>query len=168
MYATDLLTPPRSTAAPPRLAGRFMDTSLEAEATLGNQSFTEVMQQYRAQILPASHADARFVQAVVDRIVRANALEPPGQSGWQTFVIRDETKNAFVTPGGHIFVFTGILPVAKGADGLAVILGHGGLKGGWLVRWGVGDCGGGVADARWWLQRLRIRWHGIVQRGTRP
>lgn len=102
-----------------------MDTSLATEATLGDQSFQEVTQQYRGHILPASHPDARFVQAVVDRIVQSNALAPPGQAGWQTFVIRDDTKNAFVTPGGHIFVFTGILPVARDADGLAVILGHG-------------------------------------------
>lgn len=104
-----------------------MDTSREAEASLGDQSFAEVTQQYRRQILPASHPDARFVQSVVDRIVQSNALEPPGKDSWQTFVIKDETKNAFVTPGGHIFVFTGILPVAKDADGLAVILGHGEL-----------------------------------------
>lgn len=119
-----------------------MDTSLETEATLGDRSFQEVMQQYHGQILPSSHPDARFVQSVVDRIVRSNALEPPGKSGWQTFVIRDDTKNAFVTPGGHIFVFTGILPVAKDADGLAVILGHGEWRGrGAAAGWAEADGG---------------------------
>lgn len=33
--------------------------------------------------------------------------------------------SAFVLPNGTIFVFTGILPVAADADGLACILGHG-------------------------------------------
>ena len=32
--------------------------------------------------------------------------------------------NAFVIPGGKVFVFSGILPVAKTDDGLAAILGH--------------------------------------------
>ena len=32
--------------------------------------------------------------------------------------------NAFVIPGGKVFVYTGILPVAKNDDGLAAILGH--------------------------------------------
>ncbi|KAA8569530.1 hypothetical protein EYC84_001151 [Monilinia fructicola] len=32
--------------------------------------------------------------------------------------------NAFVIPGGKVFVFTGILPIAKTDDGLATILGH--------------------------------------------
>jgi predicted Zn-dependent protease len=39
-------------------------------------------------------------------------------------VIDDKTTNAFVVPGGKIFVFTGILPVAANDDGLATIMGH--------------------------------------------
>jgi predicted Zn-dependent protease len=35
-----------------------------------------------------------------------------------------QTKNAFVLPGGKIFVFTGILPVSANDDGLATVLGH--------------------------------------------
>lgn len=33
-------------------------------------------------------------------------------------------KNAFVIPGGKVFVFAGILSIAKTDDGLAAILGH--------------------------------------------
>ncbi|KAF8321362.1 hypothetical protein DL93DRAFT_2093982 [Clavulina sp. PMI_390] len=44
---------------------------------------------------------------------------------WEVFVIHDDkTRNAFVLPGGKIFVFTGILPVAKTEDGLASVIGH--------------------------------------------
>lgn len=43
---------------------------------------------------------------------------------WEVFVIDDKTTNAFVVPGGKIFVFTGILPVAANDDGLATIMGH--------------------------------------------
>jgi predicted Zn-dependent protease len=32
--------------------------------------------------------------------------------------------NAFVLPGGKVFVYTGILPIAQTDDGLAAILGH--------------------------------------------
>lgn len=35
-----------------------------------------------------------------------------------------KTKNAFVLPGGKIFVFTGILPVCANEDGLASVMGH--------------------------------------------
>ena len=32
--------------------------------------------------------------------------------------------NVFVLPGGKVFVYSGILPIAKDDDGLAAILGH--------------------------------------------
>lgn len=43
----------------------------------------------------------------------------------QVYVIDDKkTKNAFVLPGGKIFVFTGILGVSANDNGLATVLGH--------------------------------------------
>lgn len=55
----------------------------------------------------------------------ANSPDRVPKTKWEVFVI-DEPKevNAFVCPGGKIFVFTGILPVCKNADGLATVLGH--------------------------------------------
>lgn len=51
-------------------------------------------------------------------------------TAWQVYVVRDreQTKNAFVLPGGKIFVFEGILPVCANDDGLASVLGHGKLQ----------------------------------------
>lgn len=60
---------------------------------------------------------------------------------WEINVINSPEVNAFVLPGnfslinqipliffvskgGKIFVFTGLLPVAKNEDGLATVLGH--------------------------------------------
>ena len=44
---------------------------------------------------------------------------------WDIKVIHDdEQKNAFVMPGGKVFVFSGILPICAGDDGLAAVLGH--------------------------------------------
>jgi len=44
----------------------------------------------------------------------------------QVFVVDDPaTKNAFVLPGGKVFVFSGILPICANEDGLASVLGHG-------------------------------------------
>lgn len=92
---------------------------------MGKQALAEVMGEFGGRILPASHPASRQVQAVVKRIVNANNLQA-GADGWRTFVVADDkTKNAFVVPGGQVFVFTGILDVAKDEHGLAVILGHG-------------------------------------------
>ncbi|KAG8993021.1 hypothetical protein FRB90_000813 [Tulasnella sp. 427] len=44
---------------------------------------------------------------------------------WEVYVIKDdETPNAFVTGGGKIFVFTGIIPIAENDDGIATVIGH--------------------------------------------
>ena len=43
---------------------------------------------------------------------------------WQVFVVDNPQRNAFVLPGGKIFVFTGILPIVQDEDGLAAVLGH--------------------------------------------
>lgn len=107
---------------------RFMDVSKDSETEMGRQGLAEVMGEYRNKVLPKNHPTSRYVQSVVRRLVEANGLEA-GPEGWETFVVADdETKNAFVLPGGKIFVFSGILPIAEDSDGLAVILGHGELS----------------------------------------
>ncbi|KAA1075187.1 hypothetical protein PGT21_030787 [Puccinia graminis f. sp. tritici] len=54
-----------------------------------------------------------------------NSSNPGPVSDWKIHVI-DEPKiqNAFVIPGGKIFVFTGILPICQNEAGLATVLGH--------------------------------------------
>ena len=42
----------------------------------------------------------------------------------QSNVIESPEVNAFVLPGGKIFVFTGIMNVAQDDDGIAAVLGH--------------------------------------------
>ena len=44
---------------------------------------------------------------------------------WDVHVIDDPSNvNAFVTPGGKVFVFTGILPICQDENGLATVLSH--------------------------------------------
>lgn len=43
---------------------------------------------------------------------------------WEFYVINSNDVNAFVLPGGKVFVFTGLLPIAQDEDGLATVLGH--------------------------------------------
>lgn len=50
---------------------------------------------------------------------------PADLNEWEVYVVDDpKTQNAFVIPGGKIFVFTGILPVSGNDDGLATVMGH--------------------------------------------
>ena len=43
---------------------------------------------------------------------------------WEYNLVKDELVNAWWMPGGKIVFYTGILPIAQNADGVAVIMGH--------------------------------------------
>jgi predicted Zn-dependent protease len=43
---------------------------------------------------------------------------------WEYHLVQSDEVNAWCMPGGKIVVYTGILPVTKDEDGLAVVLGH--------------------------------------------
>ncbi|TNY21658.1 peptidase family M48-domain-containing protein [Rhodotorula diobovata] len=131
---------------------RFMDVPPDLERQMGAQGLQEVMSEYGGRVLPDWHPQARYVQQVVKRIIRANGLEDKlggSKEGWKTHVVKDDgTKkcvllaplsgacslhavltlapplSAFVLPNGSIFVFTGIMKVANDEDSLACVLGH--------------------------------------------
>lgn len=77
-------------------------------------------------------ADAQRVSTVGNRI--KNAAERYYQSigrssalanyNWEFNLIQSNELNAWAMPGGKVAVYTGILPVTKDEDGLAVVLGH--------------------------------------------
>ncbi|MFC1603992.1 M48 family metallopeptidase [Planctomycetota bacterium] len=43
---------------------------------------------------------------------------------WEFNLVEDPNVNAWCMPGGKVVVYTGILPVAQGETGLAVVMGH--------------------------------------------
>ncbi|KAG8918563.1 hypothetical protein FRC01_001794, partial [Tulasnella sp. 417] len=74
-------------------------------------------------ILPASRDDSNKPTWEMTP-AHKNAAERLRQE-WELYVIEDDkTPNAFVTGGGKIFVFTGIVPLAANDDGLATVIGH--------------------------------------------
>ncbi|RKP24554.1 hypothetical protein SYNPS1DRAFT_23371 [Syncephalis pseudoplumigaleata] len=71
---------------------RFMSISPESEEKLAKISYQSVMQE--ASI---------FVRRVAERIIRASGMT---DLHWEVFVIDSPIPNAFVLPGGKVFVFT--------------------------------------------------------------
>ena len=89
---------------------------------MADSEYRSVMRLYEREILPPSHPHSEMVNKVLARLVTAAGLE--GQN-WEVKVIDDpKQSNAFVLPGNKVFVFSGILPVCAGEDGLAAVLGH--------------------------------------------
>jgi hypothetical protein len=101
---------------------RFNVVNQAWERQLGEQQYQQVLQQYQGRILSEGDPRSRQVQRVLERLIPNSGLPP--DYDWAVHVIDSEETNAFVIPGGKVFVFTGILPVCDGDDGLAAVLGH--------------------------------------------
>ncbi|KAI0867894.1 peptidase family M48-domain-containing protein [Hypoxylon argillaceum] len=64
----------------------------------------------------------RLVKRVMERLIPVSGME---DSDWEVRVIDDpHTANAFVLPGGKVFVYSGLIPIARNEHGLAAVLGH--------------------------------------------
>ncbi|KAL4922344.1 TCP-1/cpn60 chaperonin family-domain-containing protein [Aspergillus aurantiobrunneus] len=101
---------------------RFNCVSHQQELKMGAQSYHEVLREYQGRILRQSHPLSVMVNRVLQRLI---PLAPIYGANWEVHVIQDDNMvNAFVLPGGKVFVFTGILPICRDEDGLAAVLGH--------------------------------------------
>ncbi|PJK05067.1 peptidase [Lysobacteraceae bacterium NML95-0200] len=116
----------------------LIDKSLDAsqEEALGLQAYRQILQQERP--LPADAEISRQVQAIATRLidkideVEAALAEEVGVQAqnfsrgfqWQVSVLESPQANAFALPGGKMAVYTGLVPVAQNADGMAVVMGH--------------------------------------------
>ncbi len=80
--------------------------------------------QIKARIPISRDAAARdYVECVAASII--DRLDEPYRGmGWEIELFEHPAANAFAMPGGKIGVFTGILTVAEGQDGLAAVIGH--------------------------------------------
>lgn len=102
---------------------RFNIISPSYEQQSGKELYNQVVAEYAGRILPASDPQHRLVEKVLSRLI-PHANLPADSTDWEVHVIRDDQKNAFVIPGGKVFVFSGILDVTQGEAGLAAVLGH--------------------------------------------
>jgi len=81
-----------------------------------------IIQQFGPKVLPPNHPHSQMVDRVIKRLILAAGLS---SEGWTVRVIDDQDQaNAFVMPGGTVYVFSGILPIAENDDGLAAVLSH--------------------------------------------
>lgn len=66
-----------------------------------------------------------YLQGLVDEIIRAPEVEYRGQFAYKVTVINDDrTLNAFATPGGYIYVYTGLLRYLENEAAIAGVLAH--------------------------------------------
>ncbi|MFT5723194.1 MAG: putative Zn-dependent protease [Bacteroidia bacterium] len=62
---------------------------------------------------------------ITDTILNSGKVEHRDDFVWQTKIIHDDsTLNAFCTPGGYIYVYTGLIKFLSSEDELAGVMGH--------------------------------------------
>lgn len=103
---------------------RFNFITPEQEKSMVSEaSYNSLIQEFKGRVLPRDHPYTQLVAKIVGRLLPA--AHGLGGDDWQVHVIDDpRTVNAFVLPGGKVFVFTGLLPIAGDENGLATVLGH--------------------------------------------
>jgi metalloendopeptidase OMA1, mitochondrial len=100
----------------------MISPAMEKELFAGQDVYESALRENRGKILPPDHPLTQTVAHVADRLLQAGGL---ADGDWRVHVINEpQTRNAFVMPGGQIFVYTGILPICKDETGLAAVLGH--------------------------------------------
>lgn len=84
------------------------------------------------KVVPASDPRTQMVKRVGDNIRKGveRYFKEAGKSSylqdyaWEFNLVDDPSVNAWCMPGGKVVIYTGILPITKDEDGLAVVMGH--------------------------------------------
>lgn len=102
---------------------------LEQDVQLGAQVHEEILgMQDSLPILPEQQYTQayQYLRNIMNRIVASEDILYNEEFGYdKIYIIRnDEELNAFATPGGYVYVYTGLLKYLDSEDHLAGVLGH--------------------------------------------
>ncbi len=100
---------------------RFIALSDKRLRKLGLVEFAKVKNENIKSVLAETHPASKLVRKVGLRIATAAGVSERESAMWQFLVIRNDTPNAFVLPGGFVCVYTGLFRVAP----TEVIMGRG-------------------------------------------
>lgn len=112
---------------------RFISISGHRESLIGENTLQQLVSVYHDRIIPKWDPIYRTVDEVTRRLLSSlPELGVKSPKAWSVTIVDSDEPNALVLPSGEIFVFTGIIPIAKNVDGLAAVLGH--EIGHWIAR----------------------------------
>lgn len=74
----------------------------------------------------STHAAAyNYIRSIKDDILASNTLKHKDDFAWEIYIIKDDnTLNAFCTPGGYIYVYSGLIKFLDDKSSLAGVMGH--------------------------------------------
>lgn len=66
-----------------------------------------------------------YIRGLRDKILNGGKIRYKNEFAWEVYIIEDDnTLNAFCTPGGYIYIYTGLIKFLESEDELAGVLGH--------------------------------------------
>lgn len=98
--------------------------------SLGEQNYKETLGQSKlstnkAQVDQIKRVGARIQKAVEDYMTQNGLSSRLEGFNWEFNLIQNDTiVNAWCMPGGKVAFYTGILPICKDDNGIAVVMGH--------------------------------------------
>ena len=106
----------------------FPESTLQQQALTSYRSFLS----NNKVIVPSGNSDAEMVKRVGSKIAAAikSYYSKKGLSkelegyNWEFNLVNSNEVNAWCMPGGKVVVYTGLLPITKNEQALAIVLGH--------------------------------------------
>jgi predicted Zn-dependent protease len=102
--------------------------SIEDDKALGKQVSQEIANDPKQfPILPeAGNQEVyNYIRGITKKILNSGKVQYKNEFAWEVKIIKDDkTLNAFCTPGGYIYVYTGLIKYLDSEDQLAGVMGH--------------------------------------------
>ena len=102
--------------------------TLQDDLTLGFQVSEQIADDPASYPIldDTDHQEAyNYLNAITNQILNSGEVAYRTEFVWQMHIIKDDNVlNAFATPGGYIYVYTGLIKYLDTVDDLAGVLGH--------------------------------------------
>lgn len=101
--------------------------TIEQDKELGRQVNDEILSKPNEYPIldPIQYKEVYdYIKGIRDMLLKTGEVRYASEFDWEIKIINDSTLNAFCTPGGYIYFYTGILKFLDSEDELAGVLGH--------------------------------------------
>ncbi len=102
--------------------------SVEQDIELGKQTAKQIEDDPKQfPILPERGNEQiyKYINDITSTILASGKVDYADQFAWEVKIIdKDSVLNAFATPGGYIYVYTGLIKFLDSEDQLAGVMGH--------------------------------------------
>ncbi|UZR99244.1 M48 family metalloprotease [Chondrinema litorale] len=100
--------------------------SVEQDKEFGEQVKTEIESSGEYNLMSRSAYPEAYshLDRITNTILNSGEVQHLDNFNWEVFLIDEDVLNAFATPGGKLYVYTGLIKYLETEDQLAGVMGH--------------------------------------------